>query len=64
MYTKRETEQLLTPEEIEILNTVATTNSAKHKRANIHAKKRRLNMKLNKEQKQSSSEEEESNESS
>ena len=63
MYTKSETEQLLTPEEIAILETVATTSSAKHKRTNIHAKKRRLKMKLNKEQKQSSSEEE-SNESS
>ena len=59
-YTKSETEQLLTPEEIAILETVATTSSAKLKKVNLHAKKRRLKMKLNKEQKQSSSEEEES----
>jgi hypothetical protein len=62
-YTKSETEKLLTPEEIAILETVATTSSAKLKRVNLHAKKRRLKMKLNNEQKQSS-EEEESNESS
>jgi len=59
VYTKSETEQLLTPEEIAILNTEATTNSAKHKQTNIHAKKRRLQMKINKEEKQSSSSEEE-----
>ena len=29
-YTKSETEQLLSPEEINILNTEPTTNSAKH----------------------------------
>ena len=57
MYTKSETEQLLTPEEIAILETVATTSSAKLKKVNLHAKKRRLKMKLNNEQKQSSEEE-------
>ena len=57
VYTKSETEQLLTPEEIAILETVATTSSAKLKKVNLHAKKRRLKMKLNNEQKQSSEEE-------
>jgi hypothetical protein len=55
---------LLSPEEIEILNKIPSSDSSKHKQTKLHIKKRQRQYKLN-EQKQSSSEEEEqSNESS
>ena len=62
--TKSETEQLLSPEEIAILDTEPTTTSAKYRRTKLHNVKRQRKCRQKKQNNSSKEEEEESEDTS